>query len=440
MICILLAVLLSLFAFISVRDFCWQRSERLPLRVTFYGEDLSNNSFEQAKRTIYRLVEDKGDDVVTVTGEGRSFDFFRRDLGYPLDGARLFLEAKSLGREGGLFHRLAFRFSALWRETPLEDRIAVDEIKLGRALRAVSADLGTTARDAAFVIDGEGQISVSPSRRGSRLDTAASANGLRAALRAASDAPFPLVIEENAEPKVTTAELKAMKIDGLLASFTTYYSEDAANRARNITLAASYLDMTLIPAGETFSFNRAVGRRSRERGFLDAAIIENGAFTDGLGGGVCQVSTTVYGAALRTKMKIRQRRPHSLVSAYVEPGQDAMVSWGTSDLVFLNTYKTPVLLHAAAEGGSLTVSVYGDSAERADISVVTEILGKIPFEIENVADSALPQGARYTRSPGKEGLECAVYRVYRENGAAVRREFVSRDTYLAQKRVVVFGP
>ena len=249
-----------------------------------------------------------------------------------------------------------------------------------------------------------------------------------------------MIISENADPARTTKDLEEMHINGVLATFTTYYSEGSANRAHNIVLAAERLNGVMIGAGDTFSFNGIVGQRSYEQGFLDAMIIENGKYTDGLGGGVCQVSTTVYGAVLRTELKVKERRPHSLVSGYVDPGQDAMVSWGISDLVFENTYKTPILLHVVCGGGVLTVSIYGDEKEKKDVSVTSEIIRHIPYKTEIITDKDLPKGSRYVRSSGKNGLECAVYRKILLNGEVVKSETVSHDIYAAQKKVVVVGP
>ncbi|MBQ1252452.1 MAG: VanW family protein, partial [Firmicutes bacterium] len=152
------------------------------------------------------------------------------------------------------------------------------------------------------------------------------------------------------------------------------------------------------------------------------------------------VSTTLYGAVLRTEMEVTSRRPHSLVSNYVPPGQDAMVSWNLSDLTFVNTYKTPIYLYARCRGGELTVSIYGNSEDKKDIFVDTEIIRYIPYKTETVIDSDLPKGSHYVRSSGKRGLECSVIRTISQNGEVLNTETISHDIYAAQKEVIVSAP
>ena len=173
---------------------------------------------------------------------------------------------------------------------------------------------------------------------------------------------------------------------------------------------------------------------------MDAVIIENGKYTNGLGGGVCQVSTTVYGAVLRTELEVTARRPHSLVSGYVDPGQDAMVAWGISDLVFINTYETPILIYTKSGGGALTVSIYGDITKKKDVSVTSKIIRYIPYQTEMIIDSDLPNGSAYVRSSGKRGLECSVHRTVSYQGEVLKSETISHDIYAAQKKIVVSGP
>lgn len=438
--CIFLLFSLSVSFSAAIYDFCWCRSDNMASHLSLFGEDLSGVSFEQARRIIDSGIRERSGETLVLTYQDQRFDYTCGDMGFPGDGTALFEEAKKLGRQGNIFHRFAFRLRSCFVENTLEDTIVIDDDKLHGVVLSVRDQLRTTAQNAYFTIDDSGAISIVPSQKGTFLDAEKTASRLRDAMCIPKHRSVALIVADNADPAQTTADLEKMHIDGMLSTFTTYYSEGAENRAHNIALAVSRLDRTLIPPGEEFSFNGTVGQRSYEQGFRDAVIIENGEYTDGLGGGVCQVSTTVYGAVLRTELEVTVRRPHSLVSAYVDPGQDAMVSWGTSDLAFKNTYDTPVLLHAFCGGGKLTVSVYGDTREKKEVSVSSEILRYIPFETETVYDSALPAGSHYIRSSGKRGLECRVYRTISEGGTALKTETVSHDIYMAQKRIVVSAP
>ena len=438
--CIFLLFSLSVSFFAAVYDFCWCRSEKIAYHVSLFGEDLSGVSFEQAKRIIDSNIWERSGETLVLTYQDQLFDYTCGDMGFPRDGTALWEEAKKWGREGNFFQRLGFRFRSLFKENRLEDAIVIRDDILETVVFSVRDQLHTTAQNAYFTIEDDGSVSIVPSRKGTFLDAAQTECRIRGAMCNPKCHTVALIVAENADPAQTTEDLEQMHIDGMLSSFTTYYSEGAENRAHNIALAVSRLDMALILPGEEFSFNGRVGQRSYEQGFRDAVIIENGEYTDGLGGGVCQVSTTVYGAVLRTEMEVTARRPHSLVSAYVDPGQDAMVSWGTSDLAFRNTYDSPVLLHAYCGGGALTVSIYGDTRDKKEVSVTSEILCYIPYETEIVIDPELPSGSQYVRSSGKRGLECSVCRTVSLNGTTLKTEVVSHDIYMAQKRIIVSAP
>lgn len=423
-----------------MNDKCWRGSDTLLNHVSLFGRDLSGLSFTAAEQTIKELLRERSETEIGLCYKDQVFTYTCAELGLSGDPDSLIREAENLGREGNLLRRYQYRFISMWHETDLADFIVIDEDVLCESLNMLKTALETTAKDASFYIDATGSIAIMPSQKGTFLDSDATVQSICEVLIDPAVSEAELVVAEYADPDITTADLEAMEIDGVMSTFTTYYSEEAANRAHNIALAVSFLDMTLIPAGDCFSFNETVGQRSYERGFLDAVIIENGAYIDGLGGGVCQVSTTVYGALLRTELKVTARRPHSLVSSYVDPGQDAMVAWGTSDLAFENTYNLPVLLHATASNGVLTVTIYGNTALKKEISVTSDIIRYIPYSTETIIDDDLAEGTYYIKSSGKQGLECSVSRTIAQDGVVISTETVSRDTYMAQKEIIVSAP
>lgn len=436
----LLLLSLSVSVFTAVHDYFWCRSSKIAYHVSFCGEDLSGASEEQARRLIDAKIKERCEETLTLEYENQSFDYSCADMGFPLDGTALYAEAVKIGREDRLADRISFRWKSLFRETKLEDHIELNEEKLEIVVHSVRDQLDTTAKNAYFSIGEDGSITIVPSQKGSYLDEEKTSSRIRTAMSDFQSKKISLIIDQNSDPAQTTEDLQKMQINGVLSTFTTYYSENAANRAQNIALAASRIDGMIIGPGQSFSFNNTVGPRDYEHGFLDAVIIENGKYTNGLGGGVCQVSTTVYGAVLRTELEVTARRPHSLVSGYVDPGQDAMVAWGISDLAFINTYDTPILLYAKSGGGALTVSIYGDMKEKKDVSVTSKIIRYIPYKTERIIDSDLPDGSTYIRSSGKRGLECSVHRTVSFNGEILKSETVSHDIYAAQKKIVVSGP
>ena len=160
-----------------------------------------------------------------------------------------------------------------------------------------------------------------------------------------------------------------------ISSYTTYYNQEDKGRSKNIAIAASLISGVTLQAYGEFSFNATVGKRTAEAGFKQAKIIINGEYVEGVGGGVCQVSTTLYNAALKAGLQVIEYHPHSLRVGYVAPSRDAMVS-SSSDLKIFNPYDFPVYLSAEVFSGGLRVLFYGKN-EGYRYEITSHILGEI---------------------------------------------------------------
>lgn len=208
-----------------------------------------------------------------------------------------------------------------------------------------------------------------------------------------------------------------------LYSFTTYFDQSNAERSSNIRLAASKINGAVIGAGETFSFNTTVGARTAENGYKQAKIIEEGKFVPGLGGGVCQVSTTLYNAALLSGLEITEYHPHSLAVSYVAPSRDAMVSGTYCDLKFVNNRKTPVYVRVKCSQSSICCTFYGES-DGFSYSFKSEVVGTIPRpedeQVEGDDDKIL--------SYGREGTQSVGYLV-KERGGEREETLIRKDSY-----------
>ncbi len=220
---------------------------------------------------------------------------------------------------------------------------------------------------------------------------------------------------------VTRAMLEART--QLLSRFSTDFNCANLPRSHNIALAASRISGTTLKSGEEFSFNRTVGKRTAENGFEEAAIISGGEFVAGVGGGVCQVSTTLYGAALRAGLVITECRGHSLSVGYVPPSQDAMVS-EYSDFKFKNNYPYPVYLQAEVEGGTIAFSVYGMPSGKS-YEVESKVLSRIEPPAPEITEGKEDRVVR----PPRKGLTSECYLCVYERGVLLRRVRIRKDAY-----------
>jgi len=222
----------------------------------------------------------------------------------------------------------------------------------------------------------------------------------------------------------------------LIAHFSTYYGESSEGRKHNVELAARKISGTVLYPEDEFSFNDIVGKRTEANGFQKAYIIQDGTFVEGIGGGVCQVSSTVYNCALLAGMTISHVQPHSLPVSYVAPSFDAMVS-SSSDFRFVNTLSGPVTVKVLTDGSYIRAEVYGfDPISIRRRSETVEIL---PHVTTYVDDETLPLGKEVIDTYGKDGLKSVGYLDFFENGKLVRSVLIRRDTYKPQNRIILRG-
>lgn len=228
------------------------------------------------------------------------------------------------------------------------------------------------------------------------------------------------------------------------ATFYTTYTSSTEERKHNIKLACKSLNGTLVDVGGEFSFNRTVGARTEKRGYKTAKIISQGKFVDGVGGGVCQVSSTLYNAVLLAGLTVTEYHPHSLSVGYVAPSFDAMVNSNTADLRFKNNTDNPVIVYATADGDRLTIKIEGEPMHEKYVRQST-VVGYIPApEPETVLDEKgeypeLYEGESMVLSYGKDGLKSEGYLVVMKDGKPVSQKKIRSDTYKPLRGLIIEG-
>ena len=237
-------------------------------------------------------------------------------------------------------------------------------------------------------------------------------------------------------------DLKPSEIT-LRASFYTTYSASTKERKHNIALACKSLNNTLVESFGEFSFNRCVGERTEKRGYQKAKIIAQGEFVDGIGGGVCQVSTTLYNALILAGLEIIECHPHSLPVSYVEPSFDAMVNSGYADLKFINNTHNPIIIKAFANGDKLLIEIWGQKMKEKYIrkSVVTKTLPALEEQVIFDTDGNYPdifQGEYRWVRYGKEGLLSEGY-VVKVLGKKTEKKKIRSDRYSPTRGLIVYG-
>jgi hypothetical protein len=230
----------------------------------------------------------------------------------------------------------------------------------------------------------------------------------------------------------------------LRAQFYTTYKTSTLERKHNIKLASSSLNNTFVDVGKEFSFNQTVGERTEKRGYKNSKIIVGGEFVDGVGGGVCQVSTTLYNALLLAGLKIIEYHPHSLSVSYVAPSFDAMVNSNTADLKFINNTHNPIIIKTVADGEKIKVEIYGEEMQEKYFRK-SEIINTIePPEYEVVFDEKgefpdLYEGESRVMKYQKEGCKSVGYLIVIKNGVQKGIKKIRSDSYAPIRGKIVYG-
>jgi vancomycin resistance protein YoaR len=243
---------------------------------------------------------------------------------------------------------------------------------------------------------------------------------------------------EEKRPEVNEEDLKGM---GELSGFSTWFNPQEVDRSHNLVTAAAAINGSVVSPGKIFSFNNTVGERIAAKGYRDAMVIVNGKFEPGLGGGVCQVSSTLYNACLLAGLNIVERHNHTLSVAYVPLGRDATVAYGIQDFRFKNNTGYPIYLRAVASGGKLTINIYGHIAFKQKIDISTVIDQVKNFQTVEEPDATLPPGTQKVANKGMPGYVVRSFRTFYDiNGKVIRREQLARDNYQPLNKRILVGP
>ncbi len=248
---------------------------------------------------------------------------------------------------------------------------------------------------------------------------------------------IPLIITK---PKVTLSDIGTEAFPDKLSTFTTKYDATNTDRTTNLRLACQKINGKVILPGETFSYNKTLGKRTAEAGYRNGKVYENGEVVDGIGGGICQISSTLYNTALLANMEIVERRNHQFVTSYLPAGRDATVVYGSTDFKFKNTRKYPVRIVASINSGIATVTMFGiKEEEEYTISFSTKTISTIPPTTKYQEDPTLPAGTEKVKQAGSNGVVTETYITKKLNGKVVSSKLLSRDTYNAMQKIILRG-
>lgn len=258
------------------------------------------------------------------------------------------------------------------------------------------------------------------------------------------------ILEENKEvytiplkitkPKVLVKDLGDKLFKQTLSKYTTIYDAGNTSRASNIALATKTINGTVLLPGETFSYNGKIGNTTKEKGYKLGGAYIGGKVVPAYGGGICQVSSTLYNAVLYANLGIIERYNHSYSVSYVPAGRDATVSYGGKDFKFKNTRKYPIKIEANAKNGVIGITIKGIKEEKEyEVILSSNVISTTPNNTTYEQNASLPEGKQKVIQIGHDGCKSIAYKTIKYEGKIISKTLLSKDTYQPMNKIVQVG-
>lgn len=433
--CFALTIGLSTIAFAGSK-------EKLKRGITVDGENVGGLSAKKAKKAVHKAVKEKSGIKVVITVGEKQCETTLYDLGYEWSNEEIVDEALEYGKAGSVIKRYIDNkeLKAKGKNYPINMKL--NHKKLEKSLEEKLKEYEVPVTNASLKATGHG-FKIIKGKNGCAIDMKKTIKDFENFVEKKWDEKSEIDFDASTKvtkPKYNEDALKEVS-DEPMGSFTTNVSGGIANEKRNLNIknGVEKLDGHTIYPGESFSCNEQLVPWTEDNGWHPAGTYVDGEVQDSLGGGICQVSTTLYNALLRAEIKITKRFSHSMAVGYVDLAADAALAGDYKDLVFENDTDAPIYIQGKYNGGSITFNVYGHDTrpEGHRVEFVSEKIKDIPIKDKVVKDSSKPKGYREVEDPGHEGHVAKLWKITYEDGKEVSKELLHTSTYaMAPKKIV----
>lgn len=402
--------------------------------------DLSGKTKEEALNELQAKYQDEIlQKNVVFKGEGKEYSLNYGDLNAQYNINDTVEHAFEFSKDKSTFDMYKLIKDAENRDLKLE--LTYDTAAIDTLVDKIEGEVAKPAKNASLSKNANGTFNVSQETIGTKLDKETLLNDVKAKLEEEGHEDIIIelpMIEE--QPKVKAEQLQS--IDSRVSTFSTNLNGSLDSpRVQNISLCTQTLNGMLFMPGEKFSFNDIVGYTTGEKGYKKAGVIVNNQIVEDYGGGICQVSTTLYNAVLRANILPTERYFHSLPSSYIGLGMDATIDTGNLDYKFTNTLSHPIYIEGVIGGGKVTFNVYSNSSlNEFTYNIVNEVVATIPNSTEYQDDNTLAQGVQKVVKEGTVGHKVNVYKIkYDKSGNQVEKVLINTDNYQPVNKVIKRG-
>ncbi len=407
--------------------------------ITADGLNLGGMTVSDAKLLVNGHFQNISESELVVSFAGQTAAVTPEELGFTWESDAAIEAAAELTGSGRLVERYKARENLKYDNLELTIPYSYDSGKIRTFVEDEIASKDTTPVDASMVRE-HGQFTVTEEINGVTTNVDETVSAIQKALSASlSDHMSAEAVVEVKKPKITAEFLYG--IQDKLGTYSTSYSSSSSARKKNIQIAAGRLDGLLLMPGESLSVSEAIGERNAENGYQLAPQYENGTSVDSYGGGVCQVSTTLYNAVIRAELQVDKRYPHSMTVHYVPYSSDAAIAEGNKDFVFTNNTDTAIFIASDADGSDLYFSIYGHETRPANrtIEFVSDTLSYTEPKPKEKKDPNLAAGKKRTEGSTHAEVRSRLTKIVKVDGVETERVVINEDHYRGVSKTIYIG-
>lgn len=410
--------------------------------ITVGGVDVSGLSKDEASAKVKENYKSLFDKLIVVNIDDSSATKTLGELGLNFNIEEVVNEAFLYGREGDDEDRF-LKVSAL-KNSPKDFPINISpsEENISQFVNTIADNMTIISVNptVSFV---NGKLSVGESKEGREVDREDLYSKVKEAVLNAINKKQDVSIETKTnviKPNINQDSLK--RVNGIIGQFTSNLGRGTKGRNDNIVLSAKKISNIVVMPGESISFNQMMGPITEENGYKQASTIQNGVYSDGLGGGLCQTSTTLYNALVRSDIKIIERHPHSIPAPYVPIGEDGAVWVGAKDLKFTNNFDFPIAITSSVNLGSntITFTIYGDTnTKNYKVEMYSKVIETIPYKTIEKESQDVADGQKKIDTKGRNGYRVQSYKVYKRGGEVIKTVPYMKSYYPPANEIVLLG-
>ena len=430
-----LIIIVVAVSLVDAVDIYRNRGKILP-GVSAFGVELEGLTKEEAREILRPIAAKIIDSPRILVFEDKEFKFIpHKELDAFIDLNRVVEDTYAIARTGNIFKRIKDRI-VVWRkgyEVPFRAEFNLQKFEdfQNRIISRINRSPGDAYVEGNRLIE---------SRIGVKLDAERFKEEINKTLLNLDDEKYILNIPViTVDPKVTTQNiLTELAVNGELGRYSTSLENKEENTIYNIRLASEVINGILVKPQEIFSFNKYVGPAEKADGYKEGTIIANGVFVNGYGGGICQVSSTLYNAVLLANLPIVERYNHSVygeATKYVPLGQDAAIFYGFKDLKFKNNSDHVIVIFSKVFRDTIQVSIFGGNENKAEVEIISKDKRVIEYQVIREKNSKLKAGQEVVVQEGVPGYQIKTYRIVRKDGEE-KIEFLAEDTYKSVPMII----